>query len=257
MPKFRAAANFGRVAGFRSYFPQGGLKVGQTANLDAAESRHLVKALRARVGDAVTLFDGVGGAWSGRLTDLGRQAQVRIEAVMGVPRPAPIYLAIGLLKGKGLDAVIKCAVELGIAGVIPLETRNSEVRLDADRAESKLEHWRTVAIEAAKQSGNLAKFELSVPQRLTDWLKQDFGDALTLVASLQPGAKPLAQQLPPGQRRVIALVGPEGDFSPEEYAQMTNFSPVALGPHVLRAETASVYFMSVIHAQHLVNDNLT
>ncbi|WP_269539467.1 16S rRNA (uracil(1498)-N(3))-methyltransferase [Cerasicoccus fimbriatus] len=239
------------MAGFRSFFPQGALSAGQTAKLDVAESRHLTKALRARPGDAVTLFDGRGTAWDCVLTETGRDAVVRVETELAPAKPAAqLTLAVGLLKGKALDAVIKCAVELGAAGIVPLFTRHSEVRLDADRAESKAAHWRTTAIEAAKQSGNLAAFSVATPVTLEDWLKGDLSNATKLVASLEPGAVPILAAVREPSRPILVLIGPEGDFSAEEYARIraTGFTPVDLGPHVLRAETACTYVASALQA---------
>lgn len=236
------------VAGFRSYYPQGGLKPGAAAELDANESRHLTKALRARPGDSVTLFDGRGEAWEGRVETAGRHTTVLIETVCTVRPPLPIFLAVAMLKGKAMDAVIRAAVELGAAGVIPLESERTEVRLDADRAENKVGHWQTVAIEAAKQSGNLAGLDIPPPRPLDSWLGGVEG--LKLVASLSPGAKPLLNALEERPVRATLLIGPEGDFSPAEYQRIAKagFLAVSLGSHVLRAETAAAYALSVMHA---------
>ncbi|WP_309385561.1 16S rRNA (uracil(1498)-N(3))-methyltransferase [Cerasicoccus frondis] len=246
------------MAGFRSYYPQGALTAGALVELDAAEGRHLTKALRARVGAAVTLFDGAGHAWQGALASIGREAQVRIEAELPVAKPTvELTLAIALLKGKALDAVIKCAVEIGAVGVVPLFTQHSEVRLDDSRAESKAAHWRTTAIEAAKQCGNLAGFQVRSPIALADWLSEGDGGALRLVASLEDGATPLLGRVKPGVQKVCVLIGPEGDFSREEYALVRSqgFLPVTLGPHVLRAETAACYALSALQAHCLIYEN--
>ncbi|WP_309397213.1 RsmE family RNA methyltransferase [Cerasicoccus maritimus] len=244
----------GAVAGFRSYYPQGGLTPGALAELDAAESRHLTKALRARVGDAVTLFDGRGSAWAGALESLGRETTVRVETELALsPRPVELTLAVALLKGKALDAVIKCAVEIGAAGIVPLFTAHSEVRLDDKRAESKTEHWRTTAIEAAKQSGNLAGFTVHAPQALDAWLSGLEGDGLRLVASLQPESRPLLEWIDQPVSAVMMLIGPEGDFSPGEYERIAakGFAAATLGPFVLRAETACTYALSALQALSL------
>jgi len=245
------------VAGYRSFYPEGGLRGGDLAVLDDAESRHLVKALRARVGDAVTLFDGEGHAWQGQLERTGRKAEVRIEAECNVtPPPKPFYLAIALLKGKGLDAVIRVAVALGASGIYPLETERTEVRLDDDRAESKREHWRMIAIEAAKQCGNLNRFDIAAPQTLTAFLGEAPQGAAKLVASLQPGAAPLLSALRTPGAATMALIGPEGDFSPAEYDHIARagFEPVSLGAYVLRSEAAAGHFLSVMQAVTALGD---
>lgn len=239
------------MAGFRSYFPTGALQPGDLAELDAAESRHLLKALRARLGDEVTLFDAQGGAWAGRLEKAARTASIRIEAPLPPAKPSTkVHLAIAMLKGKAMDAVLRSAVELGVASVIPLETERTEVKLSADRTENKLAHWRTVVVESMKQSGNLAGIHIPAPLPLRDWLENgDLGPA-KLVASLEPDAKPLLTALPPTSTEAVLLIGPEGDFSPTEYEHIakSDFQAVHLGDHVLRAETAAACGMSILQA---------
>jgi len=219
--------------------------------LDAAESRHLTKALRARPGDAVTLFDGRGAAWLGVMETTGREAMVRVASAIDVRSPAPaITLAMALLKGKAMDAVVKAAVEIGVTRLTPLVTEHTEVRLDAARAASKVAHWEAVAIEAMKQSGNLAGMALDSPAPLADWLTGAEGAEVRLVASLEPGAVPILRALSPPTGDVCVLIGPEGDFSPGEYRAIggAGFTPVSLAEHVLRAETAGVYALSAAHA---------
>ncbi|MGE9295948.1 MAG: RsmE family RNA methyltransferase [Puniceicoccales bacterium] len=239
------------MAGFRSYYPVGDLQAGALASLDAAESRHLTKALRARPGDAVTLFNGTGAAWEGVLESTGRETTVRIESLLDIPSPqAQVTLAVAMLKGKAMDAVIKAAVELGAWQVVPLETAHTEVRLSGERAEGKREHWQTVANEAMKQSGNLAGLAVQSPQPLEKWLVGEYAFGARLVASLEPDAAPILRCVPPGAKSVVILIGPEGDFSPSEYAAIAGagYTPASLGPHVLRAETACASALSAVLA---------
>jgi len=239
------------MAGFKSYFPVGELNRGDRVRLSADESRHLTKSLRAKPGDPVTLFNGVGGAWSGILESLGGEAEVRIEAPMSIPEPqVEVSLAVGILKGKAMDAIVKGAVEMGAREMIPLFTSRTEVRLDEERAAAKREHWQTVAIEAMKQSGNLAPLSVREPMTLTSWLRAEPKHSVRIVASLCPDARPILDCWSDEGRDVCVLVGPEGDFSPEEYAVIgaAGFTAAALGSHILRAETACVYALAAIDA---------
>ncbi|GHB96970.1 ribosomal RNA small subunit methyltransferase E [Cerasicoccus arenae] len=209
------------------------------------------------MGDKVTLFDGQGGAWCGVLANAGRTAQVHIEDLPPpLNRSVELFLAVALLKGKALDAVIKCAVEIGAAGIIPLQTQHCEVRLDEHRAASKAAHWRTTAIEAAKQSGNLAAFSIRDPLPLSAWLAEESEETLRLVASLEADTPPLLSSLSGHPKRIEVLIGPEGDFSSAEYQAIAarRILPVSLGPFVLRAETACVYALSALHAACLRGD---
>lgn len=240
------------VAGFRSYFPAGGLGPGDRVPLGEAESRHLVKALRARAGDAVTLFDGLGGAWQATLLESsGGAATVEVSAQMPLEPPVPaVSLGVAMLKGKTMDLVVKLAVEIGVSSLTPLVTTRSEVRLDPKRAQAKRAHWQVTAIESAKQSGNLWPPVINEPMSLEHWLWAQAGADVRLVASLEPDARPVATLLPAGARSLAALVGPEGDFAPEEYVRAAGqgFAAARLGRHVLRAETAVACLLAVIDA---------
>ena len=117
-------------------------------------------------------------------------------------------------------------------------------------------HWHALmAIEAAKQCGNPWLPAISSVQNLSSWLitAQDFD--LKLIASLHAGATPLPvvlhqYQLRQGARprRVLWLIGPEGDFSPSEMTQAIThgFLPITLGPLVLRSDTAAIYALSIL-----------
>jgi 16S rRNA (uracil1498-N3)-methyltransferase len=257
------------MSGFRVYMPEGAPETGPV-ELPAAEAHHLVRVLRARVGDAVTLFDGRGAAWEANLSTVeSRRAVAQVHAREEVPAPAqPLVLTLALVKGKAFDEIVRQATQLGVSALRPVATARCEVKLASDRASSKLEHWRAVAVEACKQSGNLRLPELLEPLPLAEAVK--LPAALRLVASLESGTLPLAQVLreaaasssagqthapesaqpsaSPGPWEIA--IGPEGDFSPEEYAllRQSGYRPVSLARHVLRAETAALYALSVMDA---------
>lgn len=235
--------------------PQTGSSVEIVLNAD--ESHHLVVVNRARVGDPVVAFDGVGTEWDCDLAGNRRQA-----AVLKVRQQRPtrtlaheMTLAQALPKGATMDDIVRHATELGARTIIPLESERSQVHLAADRSEKKLEKWRTTAIEAAKQCGNPFVPRIAPLQRTLDFIASADAYDLKLVASLHPGAQPLKAVLREYQsarsrlpRRVAWLIGPEGDFSAEEIraAVDAGFAPVTLGPLVLRCDTAATYALSTL-----------
>ena len=247
------------MSGFRVYVPEGAPEKGPV-ELPAAEAHHLVRVLRARVGDPVTLFDGRGAAWEASLSAIEpRRAVAQVHVREEVPAPAQaLALTLALVKGKAFDEIVRQATQLGVSAIRPVVTARCEVKLAGDRASSKLDHWRAVAVEACKQSGNLRLPELLESLPLAEAVK--LPAALRLVASLEPETVPLAQLLreaapEAGQAPASAgpweiAIGPEGDFSPDEYAllRQSGYRPVALARHVLRAETAALYALSVMDA---------
>ena len=225
--------------------------------LSADESHHLVAVNRARVGDTVVAFDGRGTEWICELaSDKKNGAVLKVRFKQKIkPLPYEITLGQALPKGPGMDAIVRKATELGAARIAPLESERTQVHLDGDRSDKKIEKWQTAALEAAKQCGNAFLPEILPLQSAAAFMDAARGYDLKLIASLRPGAKSLktvlanftaAQGRAP--RKVLWLVGPEGDFTPAEMSQSQSagFEPITLGPLVLRCETAAAYALSVL-----------
>ena len=130
------------------------IAVGATIDLPENAARHAGRVLRLRAGDAIVLFDGNGGEYSARINAVGR-ASVSVDVVdwQAVDRESPIHVTLiqALQSGDKMDLTIQKAVELGIAGVVPVASRRSVLRLDGERAAKRVEHWRGVAVAACEQ----------------------------------------------------------------------------------------------------------
>lgn len=225
--------------------------------LPPEESHHLVAVNRARPGDTVVAFDGRGTEWICELlSDRKNAATLKVRFRQKVkPLSYEITLGQALPKGTSMDAIVRKATEIGAARIIPLESERTQVHLDADRTDRKIDKWQTAALEAAKQCGNPFLPEIAPVQKASAFMESARGYDLKLIASLQPGAKSLKSVLDAHRstqgrapRSVLWLVGPEGDFTPAEMSlsQSTGFEPITLGPLVLRCETAAVYALSVL-----------
>jgi 16S rRNA (uracil1498-N3)-methyltransferase len=225
--------------------------------LSAEESHHLVAVNRARAGDTVVAFDGRGSEWiCDLLSDRKNAAVLKVRFKQTIkPLPYEITLGQALPKGPSMDAIVRKATEIGAARIIPLESERTQVHLDGERSDRKIEKWQTAALEAAKQCGNAFLPEISPVQKASAFMESSRGFDLKLIASLQPGATSLktvlasfraSQQRPP--RKVLWLIGPEGDFTPAEMSisRSAGFEPITLGPLVLRCETAAAYALSIL-----------
>ncbi len=223
--------------------------------LPPQESRHLVKSLRARGGEQVQILNGKGAIFHGVLeTEDPREAAVRVERVEYFePRAPQLVLAQSLLKGKAVDEMLRDVITLGLARLIPLKADRSEMRLDDERERSRIERWTLAAIEACKQSGNpwLPAIDAvcavdALDGRLTD--AKTSGPVWKFVASLEPDARPLGETLRQCRAdgatpaAMAVAIGPEGDFSPEEYARLRadGFLPVSLPGYIFRAGPAAL-----------------
>jgi 16S rRNA (uracil1498-N3)-methyltransferase len=139
---------------------------------------------------------------------------------------------------------VQKAVEMGVSRIVPLSTERCDVKLKGDREDKRLRHWQQVAISAAEQCGRARVPEILPVMSLPEWLDYSEGCDLRLVLHhrteqrLDTLAKPAS---------VALMIGPEGGLSAEEIAQAEGhgFLPVALGPRVLRTETAPVAAMAL------------
>ncbi len=214
-----------------------------TLTLTGEEAHHCRDVLRLQSGDELEVFDGRGHAVRCRIEQLTKR-EVRLTSLhhsITPPLSVRLTLAAAIIK-KNMDFVIQKATELGVAAIVPLVTDRAIARAD------KASRWAEIALEACKQCGNNWLPEISPSRPLADFLRAPGDHDLKLVAALQPGARPAKQALRLA-RSVCVLIGPEGDFTPAEYAAIgaAGFQPITLGPLVLRADTAALYALSVMH----------
>ena len=225
--------------------------------LSPEESHHLIAVNRARRGDTVVAFDGRGHEWICALANDRKNGAVLTVRFKQAIKPLPYAITLGqaLPKGPGMDAIVRKATEIGAAHIVPLESERTQVHLEGGRSDKKIEKWQVAALEAAKQCGNPWLPEIAPVQAVAPFIESAGNYDLKLIASLQPGAKSLKTVLAAFQaaqrrapRKVLWLIGPEGDFTPAEMtlAQSHGFEPITLGPLVLRCETAAVYALSVL-----------
>lgn len=221
--------------------------------LPPGAARH-AQVRRVQPGDTLWLFDGSGADWPATVLAMGRsEVRVRVGRPQAVASElhCDVTLAVGMPANERMDTLVEKATELGVAAVQPLMTQRSVLRLGGERAQRKQQHWQGIAAAACEQSGR-ARMPLVAPVReLVDWLPQASanpdpapyaapGATLRLVLSLRPDAAPPPTLPWAGVGRVLTLSGPEGGLTPEEEdaARAAGFRPVALGPRVLRADTA-------------------
>lgn len=221
--------------------------------LTPAQARHL-QVLRLAEGAALELFDGEGGRFAAALV-AGEAPALQVGAAL--PRAAAgrvqVALAQALCKADKLELVIQKACELGVERLVPFAAERSVVKLDAGRAEAKLERWRRIAQEAARQCGRADVPEVEAPCSFEALLARAGGEARAVL--LDTGEVPLRlSQAVRGAERLLLAVGPEGGFSPREreQAEVAGFLVASLGALVLRTETAGLAALAVV--RHLAGE---
>jgi len=227
------------------------LELKHVVELIAQTHIHATKVLRLKVGDQFALFNGDGYDYVAKVIELSKH-KTSVEIIdryqVNHESPLKITLAQGLAAGDKMDWIIQKAVELGIQSIQPLLTERSIVKLDRERADKKLEHWRTVAISACEQTGRSIIPDILSPIHLVQWLSNQNQTANSLKLILTPAKAQNINHLEKPSSPVVFMVGPEGGFSEKEMnlALSSSFVPVNFGKRVLRTETASVVALSIM-----------
>jgi 16S rRNA (uracil1498-N3)-methyltransferase len=223
------------------------LEPGATVELDDRAARYLGRVLRIRAGDIVVLFNGDGCDYPATIVQATKQTvSARVNEAVAATNESPlrIQLAQGIARGERMDFALQKAVELGVAAIQPLFCQRTEVKLSGPRLGKRLDHWRGVIVSACEQSGRAVLPHLQEPVGLDTWLHEP-----------PPGARlvlrPEADATLPGlsrRDRVCLLIGPEGGLADREIAAAVDagFTPVRLGPRVLRTETAGPAALAVL-----------
>ena len=214
--------------------------------LDTRGQRYVSQVLRLRRGDPLILFNGDGWDYTAEIREISRQAcRVHLgERLEKEPEPRlSLHLGVGISRGGRMDWVIQKSVELGVQSICPLFTERSLVQLRGDRLKKRMDHWLGIIISACEQCGRSRPPDLLSMTSLTEW-----------TAAQQPGlllhhaAAQALTELPEPGPSLSLLIGPEGGLSDAEraQAQRNGFTPVRLGPRVMRAETAPLAALAAI-----------
>jgi 16S rRNA (uracil1498-N3)-methyltransferase len=207
-----------------------------SAALDAEESHHLLRVLRARVGDEVVAFDGAGGEWNATIEDAARDTvRLRVSGPTGRRAEPPIRVALiqALVRPEKLEYILQKGTEIGLSAFVALACERAEAPAPSP---SRLARYRRVLVEAAKQSGRLVVPTLTVAA----WPP---AAGASVVLDPAEGVPPFASFLAGPKRSEVSIaVGPEGGLTPAEIEDLEarGAARASLGPRVLRAETAGV-----------------
>ena len=223
---------------------------GNSAKLLGPEAHHLAHVMRAKVGEQVMLFDGSNAEFKATVRAIGRsEVELAVMERIEVDRELKIRLtlAVGLPKGDRQRWLVEKAVELGVAGLVPLIT----VRGVAAPSNGALERSRRRVIEASKQCGRNRLMEIGEPQPWEAFAASAPKSSMRFLA--HPGGEPVRHALSrmPGNEdspRVFVAVGPEGGFTDAEVQTgiAAGFKAIDLGLRILRVETAAIAIAAVL-----------
>jgi 16S rRNA (uracil1498-N3)-methyltransferase len=228
------------------------LEAGAALPLERAQAHYLTTVLRLGAGDRVLVFNGRDGEWSATIEAAKRAAVLRIGAqTRAQTAAADLHYLFAPLKSARLDYLVQKAVEMGVSRLQPVLTRHGQV------ARVNLDRMRANAIEAAEQCGVLSLPDIAPPVALNRVIaEREPSRWLVFCDEVAETVNPAAalRGVPP-QSPLAVLVGPEGGFADEERAvllKQQNVVRLALGPRILRADTAAVAALALV--QTVVGD---
>lgn len=231
----------------RIYTPQE-LLIHTNIALEPTASHHLCQVLRLKLNAELNLFNGDGQEYQAHIIAIiGRQVTVQLSHQWTATSESPlrIHLVQAMAKGEKMDYLIQKAVELGVTEFTALESSRTVVQLNTQRAEKRLDHWRSIMIAACEQCGRSVLPTLNPLVQFKDFLRQEQRGARLV---FHPGSAIHLTQLA-GASEFTVVIGPEGGFSDEELHKLLNagYQSVVLGPRILRTETAGAAVIAAIN----------
>lgn len=226
------------------------LAAGDTLTLDDAKRHHLATVLRLSTGAPVTLFNGDGHEYDGRIDHADRKRMtLAVKAARTPQRESPLSITLwqSIARGDRMDFALEKAVELGVTAIRPVFTERGKVKLEGDRLAKKQAHWQAKVESAAEQSGRLICPEVAPAAPLLQALLDRANDSLGLI--LAPSANQSLATIARLQR-IDLLIGPESGLSEREIetAKKAGWQPITLGPRVLRTETAGMASLAALQS---------
>lgn len=228
------------------------LSVGTSLALPETAANHLARVLRLREGDGCVLFNGDGHDYDARLTAISKRgvlADIVGARIIDNESPLHVTLLQGIARGEKMDLILQKATELGVAALVPVTAERTEVKLDAERTEKRVAHWRSVIASACEQSGRARLPALAPPAALADAARSIDPGATRL--TLDPTGSVSLATVDVATRRVVVAIGPEGGWSPRDRDVLTaaGFTGLRLGPRILRTETAGLAAIAALQSR--------
>ena len=224
------------------------LTLGESILLNETVFHHWIRVLRAKLDDEAILFNGQGGEYTARLTEINKKnATVEITHFTPDNRNPAFKATLGQVMSKGdrMDYAIQKAVELGVNQIQLLTSDRCEMRLKYDRDQKKIDHWQAIAIAACEQCGLNQIPQILAPLPLQEWLSTPLPDTRLVLAP----NKEKTNVLQKATTDIALLIGPEGGLSEAEItaANQVGFKNWCIGERVLRTETAPVVALSILN----------
>ena len=238
---------------YRFFTHQNDINSNEISITDKNEIHHMKNVLQLKCKDNIQIFNHNRQEVTGTISSISSQ-KITVEKekiTIGMEPEIKIILACAIPKRSKFETIIEKATELGVDAIMPLETKRTQIKIKPDLVAKKLKRFETVAINASKQSKRLSVPYIFPVTKFKEALKLLTATSIVIMPSLTKNTKPFIDTLTQLDKNQISsitfLIGPEGDFTDEEYAlaHQQRCIPVTLGPTVLKVETAALCAISV------------
>jgi len=228
----------------RFYCPPENISADAISITDPKQIKHIKNVLRYKAGDAIRVFDGNGFEFQGLIQNIHKdKLEIKIENKTFIKKSFPaITIAVAIPKNVKMDYIVEKLTELGADRIIPMLTTRTVVRLNEKNKPDKLERWQKIAIYASEQSQRPYVPEIGPIMQTGEVLGKSKDYDLALIPTLFGERKQVKDTLKANYKSVLVLIGPEGDFTPEEVASAKKCGCVSvdLGKTVLKVDTAAI-----------------
>lgn len=210
--------------------------------IEGDEANHIVKVLRMKKGESITVFDGVGNCADGKIESIdGKEVTVSVDRRYQTDTEPELKITLfqGIPKNPKMDLIIQKATELGVVEIVPVNTKRIVAKIDK---EAKVERLQRIAFEAAKQCGRAYIPHVSSPVGFEEALnRMSKMDGAIIPYECEKDGK-ISAAVEPGMKTLGILIGPEGGFEEAEVrrAEEAGVKRVTLGKRILRTETAGL-----------------
>ena len=224
---------------------------GNRAALSGAHADHLIRVLRARVGQE---FDIATGAVvrRGRIVNIvdgqGEDGRVEFELAeeVSAPSAAQVTLLLAVFKFDRMEWAIEKCTELGVSRIVPVIARRTDAHL-ASAAAKRADRWRRIALQAAEQSRRATPPEIAAPVKLQHVVEMDSGVLRIVLAESEQKSLLRDVLASRADGEIVLAIGPEGGWADDELRlfMQAGWISASLGPTILRAETAAIAAVAI------------
>src|SRR4051812_5761898 len=227
------------------------LRAGAGCILAEDTAHHAIHVMRLREGDEAVLFNGRGGEYPARVASIQRlRISLDVLQHLQVERESPLHMTLvqGVSSSDRMDYTVRKAVELGVASIQPVLATRSVARPKGERADNRRAHWQKVVISACEQCGRNTIPEVHPLTSVADYLQGASEESFRVL--LSPRSELALSKAVQGKSRFVLAAGPEAGFDGDEEAAFAaaGFTPLKLGPRVLRTETAALAALAALSA---------